>query len=86
MQQRHDDEQPLNVGRERTSISELAMLLQEVVGFSGQLRFDSGKPDGRANCSTTRLSALGWRRTIDLHDGIVATYRWVLERADQRCG
>ena len=88
MMQRHDDEQPLNIGwGEDISIRELAALIQEIVGFSGRLRFDSSKPDGtpRKLLDTSRVNALGWRPKISLRDGIVATYRWFLaHQADRR--
>ena len=51
---------------------------REVVGFSGQLHFDTSKPDGTPQklLDTSRLTALGWRPRVTLKDGIALTYDW----------
>jgi GDP-L-fucose synthase len=77
----YEDGTPINVGwGEDVTIRELAQLVQEAVGFSGQLRFDPGKPDGapRKLLDTSRLRAHGWAPRIGLRDGIASTYRWFL--------
>ena len=63
------------------SIAELAAIVREVVGFEGELHFDTSRPDGtpRKLLDVTRLTALGWRATRDLREGIGQTYRWFLE-------
>jgi GDP-L-fucose synthase len=84
LMERHDSEQPLNIGwGEDISIRELAALVQEIVGFSGQLRFDTSKPDGtpRKLLDVTRLKAAGWAPKISLRDGIAATYSWFRQHA-----
>ena len=60
------------------SIGELAELVRKVVGFEGEIEFDSSKPDGapRKLLDTSRLSALGWQPKISLADGIAVTYDW----------
>jgi GDP-L-fucose synthase len=81
MMRQYDGEQLLNVGwGEDIAIRELARLIQEIVGFSGELRFDTSKPDGtpRKLLNVSRLQALGWAPKIRLHDGIAATYRWFM--------
>jgi GDP-L-fucose synthase len=84
----YEAEQPINIGwGEDISIRELALLIQQVVGHSGELRFDTGKPDGtpRKLLDVSRLNALGWKPKISLRDGLAATYRWFLEhQADYR--
>lgn len=79
---------PVNVGwGEDVSIGELARLVGETIGFNGDLRFDTGKPDGtpRKLLEVSRLRGLGWAPTIQLRDGIASTYRWFLEhQADFR--
>jgi GDP-L-fucose synthase len=72
----------INVGSgQEISIRDLALLVQEVVGFTGALVFDADKPDGtpRKLADSSRIHALGWRHTIELCDGIAGAYRWFLE-------
>lgn len=66
-----------NVGTGReTSIRELAQTVKRIVGFDGELVFDTGKPDGmpRKLLDISRLTGLGWRYGIELEDGIRSTY------------
>jgi GDP-L-fucose synthase len=82
LMERYEGDQPVNVGwGEDVSIRELAQLVQDVIGHSGQLVFDTSKPDGtpRKLLEVSRLHALGWRAKIELRDGIAATYRWFLQ-------
>jgi GDP-L-fucose synthase len=82
--ERYDDDSPINVGcGEDLPIAELAALLRRVVGFAGELVFDTGKPDGtpRKLLDVSRLRTLGWRPRIALEDGLRATYAWFLEHA-----
>ena len=60
------------------SISELAEVMKNVVGFEGKLTFDTTKPDGsvRKLIDVSRLTAMGWKYTIDLEEGLKRTYRW----------
>ena len=60
------------------TILELAEIVAEVTGFTGRIELDRTRPDGtpRKLMSAARLSALGWRPTIGLRDGIAATYEW----------
>jgi len=76
---RYDEGEPVNVGwGEDVSIRELCAIVAEVVGFEGELVFDTSKPDGtpRKLLDTSKLSALGWRPRISLRDGLAATYEW----------
>ena len=73
----------LNVGTGvDVTIRELAELIREVVGFGGDLRFDTTKPDGtpRKLLDVSRLTALGWNAEIDLREGIDRTYHWYREQ------
>jgi GDP-L-fucose synthase len=77
----YDDEQTINVGTgEDVSIAELAATIAAVVGFEGEIIWDSSKPDGtpRKLLDVSRLKALGWEPAIALADGIADTYRWFL--------
>jgi GDP-L-fucose synthase len=61
------------------SIAELARLVTDVVGFRGELLFDSSKPDGtpRKMMDSSRLQALGWSASIPLREGLEEVYRTV---------
>jgi GDP-L-fucose synthase len=81
-----DNTQPMlshiNVGTGKdVTICELAETIADVVGFKGEIRFDSIKPDGtpRKLLDVSRLANLGWRASIDLPEGLLSTYRWFLE-------
>lgn len=70
------------------TIRELAETMQHVVGFTGELVFDSSKPDGtpRKLMDVSRLQALGWQASITLEDGLRQTYRWFLENQERLRG
>ncbi|HWZ32098.1 MAG TPA: GDP-L-fucose synthase [Bryobacteraceae bacterium] len=75
----YDGDQIVNVGTgEDVSIRELAEMVADIVGFRGQLRFDTSKPDGapRKLLDVSRLRSLGWEPHIGLRDGIATTYDW----------
>ncbi len=81
--QHYDDAIALNVGvGEDVTIRELVETVRDVVGFKGELVFDSSKPDGtpRKWLDVGRLTALGWQARIGLRDGIESTYAWYLEQ------
>ena len=81
----YDDAGHINVGvGQDISIKELAVLVSEVVGYSGDVAFDETKPDGtpRKALNVDRLSALGWTSRIALRDGLAETYRWYLENGE----
>lgn len=79
-----NDQPPLvNVGSGTDlSIRELAELVREIVGFSGELAFDASRPDGtlRKLMDVSRINGLGWRHTMQLKDGIASAYRDMLAR------
>jgi GDP-L-fucose synthase len=80
----YSDETPLNVGwGEDLTIGDLARLVADTVGFTGELVFDATKPDGtpRKLLDTTRINALGWRPRIPLNSGLKRYYAWFLENA-----
>lgn len=66
------------------TISELVETVAEVVGFTGEIEFDCSKPDGapRKLMDVSRLKALGWEHSINLKDGLKATYEWFLNNQD----
>jgi GDP-L-fucose synthase len=76
-------EKPINIGTgEDLSIADLAKTIQDIIGFSGKLVFDSTKPDGtpRKLLDVTRLHDLGWKHTVTLEKGIAMAYRDFLEK------
>lgn len=73
----YHDAAPINVGvGTTTSIRELAELLREVVGYGGELRYDTSRPDGRPlnALDSSALQALGWVPAWDLKTALVRTY------------
>ncbi|MFP4041005.1 MAG: GDP-L-fucose synthase family protein [Desulfosudaceae bacterium] len=78
-----DHETPLvNIGVGRDiSIAELAELVKEIVGYQGDIVYDTAKPDGTFQKlqDVSRLSALGWQATIPLQDGLRQAYQWCLD-------
>ncbi len=63
----------LNVGYGTDiSISELAQIIKDIVGFNGEIRFDTSKPDGayRKLLDSNKLNKLGWKPQLELKDGI----------------
>jgi GDP-L-fucose synthase len=77
LMQNYNKAQFLNIGTgEDISIKELALLIKDIVGFEGILKFDPTKPDGtpRKLMDVSRLHALGWHHTIDLKEGITKVY------------
>jgi len=71
--------EPINIGTgEEVTIAELAHVIANVVGFKGQFDFDLSKPDGtpRKLLDVSKLTARGWRPSIDLETGIRQTYDW----------
>jgi GDP-L-fucose synthase len=77
----------INVGSgEEISIADLARLVKDLVGYQGELSFDTSKPDGtpRKIMDVSRMARLGWQHRISLAAGVRSVYQWYLEhRADR---
>ena len=74
----YSGEAHVNVGTgEEISIRDLATLIAGVVGYDGEFRFDTARPDGapRKLLDASRLAAMGWRAHTGLRAGLEATYR-----------
>lgn len=72
----------VNIGSgEEVSIKELAEVICEIVGFEGEIIYDSTKPNGtpRKLLDTNRLNKLGWTAQIQLKEGLQQTYQWFLK-------
>lgn len=63
------------------TIKDLALLVQKAVGHTGQIIWDSTKPDGtpRKLMDVSKMNQIGWKATISLESGIASTYNWFLE-------
>lgn len=78
----YNDPEIVNLGcGEDISIREVAELICDVIGFGGNLVFDTTKPDGtpRKLLDMSKMFSLGWRPGISLRDGIADAWRWFLE-------
>ena len=78
----YDEEQHVNIGTgEEVSIRELAETVKEVVGFEGDLVFNTDMPDGTPRKLTTvdKLHGLGWKHKVSLNEGIKLAYKWFLD-------
>ena len=87
LMERYDDGAPINVGAGvDLTIRELAEMVAEVVGYQGEIAWDTSRPDGtpRKLLDTSRITALGWRPEVPLRAGIAATYQWFLEQSSVR--
>jgi GDP-L-fucose synthase len=83
LMERYSGEEIVNVGvGEDVSIAELASLVADVVGYAGEIVYDTSKPDGtpRKLLDVSRLRRLGWEPSIGLREGIEQTYAWYAEQ------
>lgn len=73
----------LNVGSGKDiTISDLAKLISEIVGFNGKIEYDSTKPDGtpRKLMDVTRINSLGWKYRTELKEGIIKAYNFFKQK------
>jgi GDP-L-fucose synthase len=78
LMENYDGKQFVNIGAgTEITIKELALLIKELVGFSGDLVFDATKPNGtpRKLMDVSFIHSLGWKHTIELKEGIKAVYQ-----------
>lgn len=72
----------LNIGTGKDiTISSLANLIKEIIGFKGEFVFNTSKPDGtmRKLTDVTKLNALGWKHQVELQEGIARIYKWYVK-------
>lgn len=82
LMENYDGEQHVNIGTgEEVSIRQLAETVKEVVGFEGELVFNTNMPDGTPRKLTVvdKLHGLGWKHKVSLNEGIKLAYNWFLE-------
>jgi GDP-L-fucose synthase len=70
------------------SIRDLALMIRDIVGYSGDLVFNVDKPDGmpRKLMDISRARALGWSPKVEIADGMKRAYAWYLENVAERAG
>lgn len=79
LMEHYNGNQLVNIGTGKDiTIKNLALLIKKVVGFQGQIVFDSSKPDGtpRKLLDVTKLASLGWQASMPLEDGLQKTVDW----------
>ncbi len=64
------------------SIGQLAEIIKDVVGYEGELVFDTGKPDGMPvkELDASLITGMGWNAEVEFFDALKATYEWFLEQ------
>jgi GDP-L-fucose synthase len=85
----YDGAQQVNIGTGRdNTIEEIAEMVAEVVGFTGDTRWDTGKPDGTPQklLDVSLLANAGWKARIDLREGLESTVAWFREHRDSLRG
>lgn len=78
----YDEEIHINIGvGYDVSIADLALIIKKEVGYSGSIRFDTGKPDGVPVklLDSVKLLDMGWKPFTSLEEGIKSTYRWFID-------
>jgi len=81
LMQNYSEAEIVNIGiGEDLTITELAIIIKEVVGFTGIIEYDTSKPDGtpRKLVDVSKINNLGWKAKISLRQGIENTYQWFL--------
>jgi len=72
----------VNLGAgEDIKLKDLALLIKDIVGFEGEIKYDLSKPDGtpRKLLDVSRMKELGWKPRITLEEGIKETYEWYIK-------
>jgi GDP-L-fucose synthase len=83
----YDDSQPINLGSGSSlSIRELAEQIKDIVGYKGNLFFDTSKPDGMPlkMLDSAKLHNLGWQAKTSFSDALKATFDWVMDLTIKR--
>ncbi|MES2376098.1 MAG: GDP-L-fucose synthase [Bacteroidota bacterium] len=83
LMQNYDEKGLVNVGTgEDLSIKDLALLVKDIIGYTGQIQFDVSKPDGtpRKLMDVSKLHSKGWKHTVELENGIKLAYQDFLKK------
>lgn len=84
LMEKYDDSEHVNIGVGKDlTIKELAELIKKIVGYEGEIEFDTSKPDGtpRKLLDVSKIMALGWEPKISLEEGIRTTVEWYEKQA-----
>jgi GDP-L-fucose synthase len=79
----------VNIGLgEDIAVRDLAAVIKDIVGYSGEIIYDASKPDGmpRKLMDVSRAARLGWRATVKIDDGLKMTYDWFLRNVAAEMG
>jgi GDP-L-fucose synthase len=82
---KYSDEEHINCGSgEEVSINDLVYMIKDIVGYEGDVIWDTSKPNGtpRKLMDSTKLKELGWEQKIGLTEGLKRTYEWYLDNVD----
>ena len=85
LMEHYDGPEQVNVGTgQDTTITEIAGVIADVVGFKGETLWDTSKPDGTptAALDVSKLAEAGWRAKIGLREGIESTVEWYRAHVD----
>lgn len=77
----------LNIGTGKDlSITDLALMISDIIGYEGKIENDTSKPDGtpRKLMDVSRINSLGWKYKTDLKEGIQKTYKWFLDNFQKK--
>jgi GDP-L-fucose synthase len=83
LMQNYDEPGLVNIGTgEDITIKDLALLIKQIIGYQGEIKFDTSKPDGtpRKLMDVSKLHSKGWKHTIELEDGIKLAYQDFLSK------
>jgi GDP-L-fucose synthase len=83
LMQNYNEEGLVNIGTgEDISIKDLAILIKGIIGYEGEIKFDTSKPDGtpRKLMDVTKLHSKGWKHKIELSEGIKMAYQDFLSK------
>ena len=81
----YSDSEFINIGSGYDyTISDIANMVKDIVGYRGEIVYDTTKPDGmyRKILDSTKIKNLGWNPGVELCDGIALTYKWYVENLD----
>jgi len=80
----YDGSEPVNIGLgEDLTISEISTIVRNVVGYQGEVTFDTNMPDGtpQKSLDMSKLNMMGWKAKIPMAQGVADAYRWYLQHA-----
>jgi len=86
LMENYNDSEIVNIGCGKdNTIKELALLIKNVVGFSGEIVWDTSKPNGtpRKLLDVSKLTSLGWEPSMPLEEGIAKTYEWFTKHYEE---